>query len=106
MTREDVAAWLAARAPRRPRELDDPVRRAVAECAPDRLAGCGTMADAMALLGLEMLARVTGSGDPQAPGLALYLLAADAFVTYAFEAAAEEDVPVEPLVCRLLEAAA
>jgi len=57
------------------------------------------MTEAMRVLGLTTLATV-GTGDDDQT--ALTLLAADAFVTYAFEAAAEERLPVAPLVSRLL----
>jgi hypothetical protein len=59
------------------------------------------MSDLMAALGLAMLALLDGRHE-KGRDLALDLLAADALVTYAFEAAAEEGTPVDELVRRLL----
>jgi hypothetical protein len=81
MTREQVVAWLDTRRPVPPATLRERLRRAVDD-APDGLAVH------LARLGRELLDRVTSQ-----PGggreLALDLLAADAFATYAFEAQAE-----------------
>jgi hypothetical protein len=102
VTKADVQAWLDARTPARPPELDRRMAAVLTHFADARLASAGTLAEAMAELGAEMLHCVAGSPDPKADGLALDLLAADAFATYAFEAAAEERVPVGPLVQRML----
>jgi hypothetical protein len=82
MTRGEVLAWLETRRPVPPTTLRDHLRGAVHD-APLRL-------DAhLAELGRELLAKVAArpAGGRE---LALDLLAADAFVTYAFEAQAEE----------------
>lgn len=105
MTRSAALAWLAARSPSRPDALAVHMTRSVQNCPSSALAAASTMADAMAVLGLVTLAAVTAAGS-EGPELALELLAADAFVTYAFEAAGEEDVSVGPLVERLLHEAA
>ncbi len=84
MTRAAVLEWLARRRPAPP----DTLRAHLAAAVTDR---AGALADHLALEGAALLARVTespGSGRERA----LDLLAADAFVTYAFEAQAESDV--------------
>ncbi len=100
-----MVAWLAARSPARPDALDAHMMKWVKGCPVGALDGSPTMADAMGVLGVATLAAVT-SGGSEGPELALELLAADAFVTYAFEAAAEEGVSVGLLVERLLSEAA
>jgi len=84
MTRRELLAWLEQRRPAPPAVLRPSLAAAVTDAdlpLPEHLA----------LLGQRLLARVAGR-----PGggreLALDLLAADAFVTYAFEAQAEADV--------------
>ena len=81
MTREQILAWLDARRPAPPATLGRRLRDAVHD-APLRLSAH------LAQLGDELLAKVGGGGGRE---LALDLLAADAFATYAFEAQAEED---------------
>lgn len=84
MTRGEVLAWLDARRPPPPAALRARLDQAVGD-APLPLPAH------LAALGRELLARVAsrpGGGRE----LALDLLAADAFVTYAFEAQAELDV--------------
>jgi hypothetical protein len=104
VTRARIEVWLASREPSRPAALAAQMTRQIIECADDDINAAATMAEAMGTLGLCAVARVneerTTSSD-----LALELLAADAFVTYAFEAAAEEGVDVMPLALRLLRAA-
>jgi hypothetical protein len=100
-----MVAWLAARSPARPDALDAHMMTWVATCPPGALDAAPTMAEAMGVLGVATLAAVT-SGGAEGPELALELLAADAFVTYVFEAAAEEGVSVGPLVTHLLSEAA
>ena len=82
MTRDQVLAWLDTRRPVPPATLRDRLRHAVHD-APDGLVAH------LARLGRELLdgvvARPNGGRE-----LALDLLAADAFATYAFEAQAEE----------------
>lgn len=86
MTREDVRAWLDSRKPAPPGTLRERLDRAVEE----RLPAPGSQLPAyLAQLGRRLLdgvaARPEGGRE-----LALDLLAADAFATYAFEAQAEE----------------
>ena len=82
MTRAEVLAWLETRRPVPPASLRERLRNAVHD-TPDGLAAH------LARHGRELLdkvaARPTGGRE-----LALDLLAADAFATYAFEAQAEE----------------
>jgi len=82
MTREEVLAWLDARRPTPPASLRERLRSAVHAT---RL----PLPEHLAELGRELLAGVASrpSGGRE---LALDLLAADAFATYAFEAQAEE----------------
>src|SRR5437879_3926022 len=84
MTRREVLAWLDTRRPAPPPALRAHLDAAVTdsdEWLPAHLAE----------LGQAVLARVTGRPEGGRE-LALDLLAADAFVTYAFEAQAEADV--------------
>jgi hypothetical protein len=84
MTRAAVLDWLARRRPAPP----DALRAHLAAAITDR---AEALPDHLALEGAALLARVMaepGSGRERA----LDLLAADAFVTYAFEAQAERDV--------------
>lgn len=111
MRAEQVLEWLVRHEPRRPLELAARMDRAVCEMAKDDLAAAPAMADALANLGLALLRNVicpsVESATPEAlDRAALELLAADAFVTYAFEAAAEDRGEVGPLVARLLREAA
>lgn len=101
MTKDQVAEWLAERRPAPPAELAERLRRALASFPEERLAPAATMTEAMAALGRTTLAAVAGRQDPSTDH-ALNLLAADAFVTYLFEAAAEEDVDMEPVIAQLL----
>ena len=82
MTRDQVLAWLDTRRPAPPATLRDRLRSAVHD-APDGLVSH------LAHHGRELLEKV--AARPQGGReLALDLLAADAFATYAFEAQAEE----------------
>jgi len=83
VTRADVLAWLDARRPAPPPTLRAHLARRVMD-AP------GTLPDHLADGGRALLARVLAEplGGRE---LALDLLAADALVTYAFEAQAERD---------------
>ncbi len=83
MTREQVLAWLDTRRPAPPAGLRDRLRRAVHD-APDGLAAH------LAQHGRELLERVAAHPNGGRE-LALDLLAADAFATYAFEAQAEAE---------------
>jgi hypothetical protein len=82
MSREEVLSWLEARRPAPPAALRERLRDAVHDTPLD-------LAAHLAQLGHELLASVAArpSGGRE---LALDLLAADAFATYAFEAQAEE----------------
>lgn len=79
-----MLAWLATRQPAAP----DAFGAHVAAAARD---GRGALPETLAATGVELLRRVAGAprGGRE---LAFDLLAADAFVTYAFEAQAELDV--------------
>lgn len=90
----DVRTWLAARRPAPPAALAGQLETVLAACPPDRLEGAGSMAAALSLLGVCALDSLEGRA-PGSRGVAMDLLAADAFVTYAFEAASEEGAPVE-----------
>jgi len=84
VTRTAVLEWLARRQPAPP----DALRAHLVAAVTDRAA---PLPDHLAEEGATLLARVMaspGSGRERA----LDLLAADAFVTYAFEARAESDV--------------
>ena len=83
MTRGEVLTWLDARRPAPPAALRAHLEAAVTDAAEP-------LPDQLAALGRALLARVaaTPAGGRE---LALDLLAADAFVTYAFEAQAEAD---------------
>ena len=87
MTRRELLAWLAARRPVPPDALRASIEAVVSDA---ELSPLDPLPDQLALLGRQMLGRVAGR-----PGggreLAVELLAADAFITYAFEAQAELD---------------
>lgn len=94
MTRTEVLAWLGTRRPAPPAALRAQIEGAVTDAAlplPAHLADLGRV-----LLG-RVTSRPLGGGGRE---LALDLLAADAFITYAFEAQTEEDVGA---VARLAE---
>ena len=83
MTRPEVLAWLEARRPVPP----DALRAALTATVTDTDL---SLPDHLALLGRRVLARVAGRPNGGRE-LALGLLAADAFITYGFEAQAEAD---------------
>lgn len=86
MTRERALAWLEDRLEGVHPELADAVRRcAAASPAPDRSASVADFLADAATAELETLAE-----GPQDRAAAVRLLAADAVLTYAFEAAAGE----------------
>jgi hypothetical protein len=90
MTRAEVLAWLESRRPAPPAALGACLAAAVTDTALP-------LSEHLALLGQRVLTRVTDRPEGGRE-LALDLLAADAFVTYAFEAQAEADVArVAPL---------
>jgi hypothetical protein len=94
MMRTEILAWLGARRPAPPAALQAHLQAAVAD-SPEPLP------EHLARLGREVLARVVLHPEGGRE-LALDLLAADAFVTYAFEAQAERDVAgLAPLVAQV-----
>jgi len=105
VTRAAIESWLTTRRPARPEALAVQMTRSITSCPDAPLAASASMAAAMGALGIATLASVTARTQPS-PQLALELLAADAFVTYAFEAAAEEGVDVPALALHLMQAAA
>ena len=87
MTRREVLAWLEARRPVPPDALRAGLEAAVSGA---ELSPTAPLPDQLALLGRRVLGRVVGrpAGGRE---LALELLVADAFITYAFEAQSEVD---------------
>lgn len=83
MTRDELVAWLETRRPAPPEALRTHLAAALADAE-------WSLPDHLARLGQQVLARVAGQPDGGRE-LALDLLAADAFITYAFEAQAETD---------------
>ena len=80
----DVRSWLAARQPAPPDRIGAHVMSAAAEAS-------GALAETLARAGVTLLRRVAAAPEGGRE-LALDLLAADALITYAFEAQAETDV--------------
>lgn len=105
MTAAAVEHWLRARQPGRPEALAGQMSRSLATCPAASLEAAPTVSSALGVLGLYVLAGVA-EGPGESPQVALELLAADAFVTYAFEAAAEEGVSVAPFAGWLIREAA
>lgn len=95
MTRNAVLVWLDERRPAPPAALRARIERAVTDAA-------APLPAHLAELGRALLDGVASQPEGGRE-LALDLLAADAFVTYAFEAQAEADVGA---VARLAEAIA
>jgi hypothetical protein len=81
----DIVRWLDARRPAPPPSLRLAMIEALAEAGPD----AGSLAERLAAAGLDALARVVAA--PSARARAIHLLAADALITYACEAAVEEE---------------
>jgi hypothetical protein len=100
MTRADFLAWLRGRGPQAPAALAAELERCVAR-APDEAFAGGSPAEVAGDVGLATLREVVRRQEVAQDG-ALRLLAADAFVTYAFEAAAEADEDGTALAQRLL----
>jgi hypothetical protein len=94
-----VRAWLAARTPPAPALLAERLDGFV-RTAPEEMLR-GTMADALGALGLLALQASLARGET-GDEVALDLLASDAFVTYVFEAAAEEGADVGRAAAGLL----
>jgi len=102
--RARIEHWMASRRPAPPRALGERLARAVREMPAEDLARATSVADALSTIGLRLLAGVVHEA-PQAEGLAMDLLAADAFVTYAVEAAAEEGLSAGPFARCILHTA-
>jgi len=97
MTRREIQAWLQQRRPAPPEALQRHLEAAVAE-SEERLP------DHLAETGAALLRQVTQASD-RGRDVALDLLAADAFITYAFEAQAEADVAgLDSLAMRVAQA--
>ena len=88
MTRDDVVRWLDARRPAPPAALRRRLAGAVEQLPP---APDSPLPDYLATLGRHLLSAVTADAAA-GRDRALDLLAADALVTYAFEAQADADV--------------
>ena len=126
LSRASVRAWLVAREPSPPAVLATRLSQCV-DSAPDEIFACGDLATVVGALGTWLLKTALGhheaasdaapdagrpahdSSDappagsrPGSRAAALDLLAADALVTYAFEAAAGEGTDVTPLADGLL----
>ena len=84
MSHDDLASWLSGRRPAPPAALEGRLSETVADEA-------GAPPTTLAELGARLLDRVA-QATTQDRRQALDLLAADALVTYAFEAQAEADV--------------
>lgn len=87
-----VDEWLAAREPAPPPALLARMRETLADMGHDDAARAH---DVLLSAGASLLERMLGTGD-EGRGAALDLLAADALVTYAFEAAAEDATTLAP----------
>lgn len=100
MTRDAATAWLAARGPVPPDALRDQLLLLL-DAAPDSAFAGDSMAVISGRLGLAVLRGVV-ERQKVARDAAMDLLAADAFVTYAFEAASQEGRDVTALARTLL----
>ncbi len=100
MTRASLLAWLESRQPTPPVALRDQLKVLVTG-APDSVFSGDSIAAVCGDLGLRTLEAVV-KRQSVAYDAALDLLAADAFVTYAFEAAAVEAREVMAVAKRLL----
>lgn len=100
MTRPEVLAWLDSRHPAPPAALAAKLAECVAAAPEAALAG-DAVAEVVGRLGLVTL-RAVVERQGVAYDAAMDLLAADAFVTYAFEAAAEGGAGLPDLAGRLL----
>lgn len=100
MERPDVGEWLESRLGGAPPELAEAVRRLVGEVVADPRMDESHVPDVLAAAALRGLDGVLEQGEP-AREAALQLLAADASLTYAFEAAASIGANVEELAVRI-----
>jgi hypothetical protein len=101
VTKARVADWLRARDPAPPRALAERLEQMLAAFPDAGVTEAATVSALMATLGVATLGALA-SRDARSVDVALDLLAADAFVTFAFEAAVEEGVEVGPLADRIL----
>ncbi len=92
MTAAELRHWLATRQPAPPTALAARLDALVTDFS-DRLTAPTALSDSLAALALAALGSLEGR-DPRSPDVAMDLLAADALVTYVFEAAAEADQDV------------
>lgn len=81
----DLVRWLDARRPASPPSLRQAIIDALGVSDP----GTGPVADRLAAVGVDALASV--AAEPSTRSGAVRLLAADALITYACEAAVEEE---------------
>jgi hypothetical protein len=100
VSRASVLAWLKGREPEPPVDLAAKLTRCV-ESAPETVFAGASVAVVVGALGTWLLRSVVERQEA-AYDAALDLLAADAFVTYAFEAASEEGDDVTGLATQLL----
>jgi hypothetical protein len=100
VTRAAVLAWLRGRAPAPPPALASQLVACV-ERAPDDVLAGDSVAEVTGRLGIATLRTAVRRQEVAHDG-AMDLLAADALVTYAFEAASEGGEEVTALVRRLL----
>ena len=96
----EVGKWLEPRLGGAPPELAEAVRRLVREQADDPRTSGLDVPDVLATAALRGLDGVLAQEEP-AREAALQLLAADASLTYAFEAAASIGADVEALALRI-----
>jgi len=101
VSRASVRSWLQSRQPAPPAELAAKLAQCV-DAAPEAVLAGGSVAEVMGALGTWLLSAAV-DGQRLAHDSAMDLLAADAFVTYAFEAASEEAADVAVLATRLLQ---
>jgi hypothetical protein len=95
-----VGSWLQSRTPAPPRALAEKLAQCLTT-APESLLAGDSLAEIAGRLGVARL-RTAVQRQGVADEAAMDLLAADAFVTYAFEAAAEAAEDPTGLVHRLL----
>ena len=100
MTRASVLAWLKGRHPEPPADLAAKLTQCV-DVAPEAVFAGESAGVVVGALGTWLLEAVV-ERQKAAHDTALDLLAADAFVTYAFEAASEEGADVTGLAKQLL----
>ena len=101
MTRDAVRLWLASRTPAPPEALAHKLAQCL-DAAPDGALAGDSLAEVAGRLGVTALRSVVRR-QGVAYDSAMDLLVADAFVTYAFEAAAEAGDDMGGLVHRLLQ---